>query len=105
MDAVKFLEERKRKFNNGESVPALGADIDCNYEDAVKEIEEWSAANPRKTRQDVFLEQYPNAVLDKDGVIRICPAFVSNDVSEKYSCLCLTDCGACRLEFWMQEVE
>lgn len=106
MDAVKFVEERRRMFAvTGENPKYSLFNMSTCAEDVVKEIEEWSAAHPRKTRQSVFLEQYPNAVLDKDGVLRICPAFVGSDVSEKYRCLCSTDCGACRREFWMQEVE
>lgn len=104
MDAVKFLEERKRKFNNGESVPALGADIDCNYEDAVKEIEEWSAAHPRKTRQSVFLEQYPQADIDNTGLLILCPKRISADIRVTADCL-RQGCSDCRREFWMQEVE
>lgn len=116
MDAVKFLQERSRMCNSfspncegcrvDEEKPVIS---DCywwmfeNPERAVKIVEEWAAAHPRKTRQDVFLEQYPNAVLDKDGVLRICPSFVGGDVSAKYRCLCSTDCGACRREFWMHE--
>lgn len=120
MDTVKFIEERNRmckSFDAGcKGCPAFNV---CEYDlscavgqlstlDATAQIaivEEWSAAHPRKTRQSVFLKQYPNAVLDKDGVLRICPSFVGSDVSEKYRCLCSTDCGACRREFWMQEVE
>lgn len=106
MDAVKFLEERKRKFNNGESVPALGADIDCNYEDAVKEIEEWSAAHPHKTRQDVFLEQYPNARIDSQAVIYVCPADAYGDkVCPKNGENVHMPCRDCRKEFWLQGVE
>lgn len=117
MDAVKFVKEYLRmcaKASCCEERPAFMTDF-CTVnvklqspesaEQIVALVEEWSAAHPRKTRQSVFLEQYPNAVLDKDGVLRICPAFVGSDVSEKYRCLCLTDCGACRREFWMQEVE
>lgn len=118
MDTVKFIEERNRmckSFDAGcKGCPAFNV---CEYElscavgqlstlEAAAQIaivEEWSAAHPRKTRQSVFLEQYPNAVLDKDGVLRICPSFVGGDVSEKYRCLCSTDCGACRREFWMHE--
>jgi hypothetical protein len=74
-------------------------------EEVAREVEEWAIAHPRKTRQSVFLKQYPNAVLDKDGVLRICPPFVGGDIPEKYKCICLTDCSACRREFWMQEVE
>lgn len=107
MDAVKFLEERKRKFNNGESVPALGADIDCNYEEAVKEIEEWSAAHPPETRQSVFLEQYPQAHIDEDGVLWICPSMiVRSHRRDGGGCANSPEkCPDCRREFWMQEVE
>lgn len=102
MDAVKFVKERRRMYTLGCIKKGIN-DYNTKAEDVVAEVEAWSAAHPRKTRQDVFLEQYPNAVLDKDGVLRICPSFVGGDVSEKYRCLCSTDCGACRREFWMHE--
>lgn len=117
MDAVKFVKEYLRmcaKFSCGKECPAFMTDFcTVNAEEQSPEsaekivalIEEWSAAHPRKTRQSVFLEQYPNALLDKDGVLRICPFLVGGDVPEKYRCICLTDCNACRREFWMQEVE
>ena len=97
MDAVKFIGERNRMCGTMSEVWGVDA------AQIVKNTEEWAAAHPRKTRQSVFLEQYPNAVLDKDGALRICPSFVGGDVSEKYRCLCSTDCGACRREFWMHE--
>ena len=103
MDAVEFLKERSRMYKSGAATPTLGLKDVYDPVIAVKSVEEWSAAHPRKTRQSVFLKQYPNAVLDKDGVLRICPSFVGGDVSEKYRCLCSTDCGACRREFWMHE--
>lgn len=104
MDAVKFVEERRRMYTLGCIKKGIN-DYNTKAEDVVAEVEEWSAAHPRKTRQSVFLKQYPNAVLDKDGVLRICPPFVGGDIPEKYKCICLTDCSACRREFWMQEVE
>lgn len=33
----------------------------------------WSAANPRKTRQDIFLKQWPNAPRDYDNILMINP--------------------------------
>lgn len=115
MDAVKFIEEAKRMCNanisncaeccKGRACPINLPGANYTPEERAKLVEEWSAAHPRKTRQSVFLEQYPNAVLDKDGVLRICPSFVGGDVPEKHRCICLTDCNACRREFWMQEVE
>lgn len=103
MDAVKFIEERRRMFAvTGENSKYSLFNMNTPAEDVVKEVEEWSAAHPRKTRQSVFLEQYPNAVLDKDGVLRICPFLVGGDKPEKYRCICLTDCSACRREFWTE---
>lgn len=105
MDAVKFLQERNRMYESGAATPGIGLEDDYNPANAVKIVEAWSAAHPRKTRQSVFLEQYPNALLDKDSVLRVCPFLVGGDKPEKYRCICLTDCSACRREFWMQEVE
>lgn len=91
MDVVKFIEERNRmckSFDTGcNGCPAFNA---CNNNlccavgnestlDAIAQIaivEEWSAAHPRKTRQSVFIEQYPDAVLDGFGVLRICPIYL-----------------------------
>lgn len=114
MDAVKFIKERDRMcrfyHHAGDCYQCPAKDCECSAlegmvddDNIVTIVEEWSAAHPRKTRQSVFLKQYPNAGLDKDGVLRICPSFVGGDVSEKYRCLCSTDCGACRREFWMHE--
>lgn len=114
MDAVKFIKERDRMcrfyHHAGDCYQCPAKDCECSAlegmvddDNIVTIVEEWSAAHPRKTRQSVFLKQYPNAVLDKDGVLCICPSFVGGDVSEKYRCLCSTDCGACRREFWMHE--
>lgn len=58
MDAVKFIEERNRMCGNMSEVWGVDA------AQIVKNTEEWSAAHPRKTRQSVFLEQWPEAELD-----------------------------------------
>ena len=58
MDAVKFIEETRRMYKvTGKHLPTLAEGIPA--EDVVKEVEEWAAAHPRKTRKSVFLEQYP----------------------------------------------
>lgn len=105
MDAVKFLEERKRMFKSGKAVPNLGVDVTYNSEKVVKIVEEWSAAHPRKTRQDVFLEQWPNAEFDCQGVIAVDPCDVDKTMHGKdgdcYNC----NCDDCRAKFWAQEVE
>lgn len=119
MDAVKFLQERARMCNSF-STDCEGCRVDeakpvmseCyrwmfeNPERAVKIVEEWSAAHPRKTRQSVFLEQYPEAEIDdKRGDLMLCPKRVSTDCRNRYGNCTNRLCSDCRREFWMQEVE
>lgn len=86
-------------------------DLTAEAEELVRATEAWSAAHPRKTRQSVFLEQWPSVRIDKDiDVLNICPA----DLDERYRdvrgrCNIRSTqtgaCDCCRREFWMQEVE
>lgn len=100
MDAVKFLQERSRMYESGAATPRIGLEDDYDPASAVKVIEEWSAAHPRKTRQSVFLEQWPEASISEHGVL----AIDSCKVEKSIKCNGM-DCARCRREFWMQEVE
>lgn len=105
MDAVKFVEERRRMFAvTGETPKYSLFNMSTCAEDVVKEVEDWSAAHPRKTRQSVFLEHWPNAKVFVDGVLDFCP----QELDSRYPCQS-TDvemrCQSCRRKFWMQEVE
>ena len=122
MDAVKFIKERDRmckSFDAGcTGCPASNAcknELCCAFDqgstlDATAQVdivEKWSAAHPHKTRQSVFLEQYPDALLDKFGVMQMCPMAISaayrdNDGECKNPEM---PCMDCQREFWMQEVE
>lgn len=108
MDAVKFLEERKRMFKNGNPVPGLNIDITYDSKKVVKIVEEWSAAHPQKTRQDVFLKQYPEARLDDNGVLSLCPSVISLSYrKDNGGCLDSNKyrgCAICRKEFWTKVV-
>lgn len=122
MDTVKFIEERNRmckSFYDGcKGCPAFNAfdnNLCCavgneSMMDATAQIaivEEWSAAHPRKTRQDVFLEHYPEASLDEYGVLWLCPSDISA-VHRNSDGGCKNPynmCDNCRREFWMHEVE
>ena len=101
MDAVKFLQERSRMYESGAATPSIGLEDDYDPVIAVKVVEEWSAAHPRKTRQSVFLEQYPGAMRDKEDILSVCPQYLDRNLK------CRRDdgCGDCRREFWWQEVE
>lgn len=122
MDTVKFIEERNRmckSFDAGcKGCPAFNVcedDLSCavgqlSTLDATAQIaivEEWSAAHPRKTRQSVFLEQYPEARIGDDGVLQIYPCLISaSHRNARGNCVTMgRKCPDCRREFWMQEVE
>ena len=101
MDAVKFIEERNRMCGTMSEVWGVDA------AQIVKNTEEWSAAHPRKTRQSVFLEQYPEAKIDGGGCLEICPCAISTTHRDEYGRCATIDrrCDDCRKEFWGQEVE
>lgn len=113
MDAVKFIKERDRMcrfyHHAGDCYQCPAKDCECSAlegmvddDNVVTIVEEWSAAHPRKTRQSVFLEQYPNAQLDCCGIVEICPSDIDTTIHQN----CSADkCGGCRREFWLQEVE
>ena len=105
MDAVKFVEERRRMYTLGCIKKGIN-DYNTKAEDVVAEVEAWSAAHPRRTRQSVFLEQYPCARIDGRSVLYACPADVyGNNVCPKKKDAAPIICYDCRKEFWGQEVE
>lgn len=106
MDAVKFIEEHRRMYKvTGKHLPTLAEGIPA--EDVVKEVEEWTAAHPRKTRKSVFLEQYPEALVFDGGTLSACPVLFSSEYRNAYGGCASPygSCAECRREFWMQEVE
>ena len=114
MDAVEFVKNYIRmcaKVDDCNECPCYETDfckappttrsLEC-AEEAVKVVEEWAAAHPVKTRQSVFLEQWPDAKLD--GGILCCPQNVNGEYRPDGGCIC-ANCYQCRSEFWLQEVE
>lgn len=107
MDAVKFVETIQRKIKN-ENRDEIIIRVTDDSNLFVDLVEEWSKEHPLKTRQSVFLEQYPDVELTKDGVISICPMAVSAAYRNKTGgCSSPTrpKCVDCRREFWMKEVD
>lgn len=114
MDALEFLKERKRMCNSYEgcegcplksvSCALEQTDSDDDFERVITTVEQWSKEHPHKTRQSVFLEQYPEARIIEDGVLCICPANVSAEYRDQSRCLARL-CSSCRRKFWGQGVE
>lgn len=114
MDATEFIRETNRMCksfgDNCEDCPAddvSGCMVDQLYEEIVPIVEKWSKENPVKTRQSVFLEQWPEAKVDKDGVLPLCPSIVSSAYRNQYgSCGSpRASCNDCYRKFWMQEAD
>lgn len=108
MDAVRFVIERRRMFaRTGENPKHSMFYMDTPAEEVVREVEEWATAHPRKTRQSVFLKQWPEAHIRGDGYLDVCPLEVSAAHRDADGDCAALDrlCPDCRREFWMQEVE
>lgn len=113
MDALEFLKERKRMCNsckNCYGCPLEGTHCvishvtpDEDYERIIATVEQWSKEHPRKTRQSVFLKQWPDAVIS-NGVLNLTPCNIDRSLYDIQRCNG-ADCSKCRREFWMQEVE
>lgn len=106
MDAVKFVKERRRMYTLGCIKKGIN-DYNTKAEDVVAEVEEWAAEHPRKTRQSVFLEQWPDTQLDKKGNVIICPKqLCRGEEFNKLIAACRgTNCYECRRKFWGKVVE
>ena len=105
MDAVKFIKERQRMcaiHKDG----CFGCPMENDAEGIVTKVEEWSAAHPHKTRQSVFLEQWPDTQLDREGSVIICPRqLCKGEELTKLIAECRgTNCYKCRREFWRKVV-
>ena len=118
MDALEFLMERNRlcgSYRGCVGCP-FGA-AECVVRDMTSEhtckrivtaVEQWSKEHPRKTRQSVFLEQWPDAIISPDGLpeiapCQLCVGLIHGKFTE--DCEKRGLCAKCRREFWMQEVE
>ena len=80
------------------------AGLQWKIEQQIRIVEEWLVAHPRKTRQSVFLEQYPNTRISAKGIVDIWPCEVEKNMQNVIYCNSLS-CADCRREFWTQEVE
>ena len=107
MDAVEFLDKVDRLSKRGSTEEKMRY-TDCRAAGdnvgAVKFVERWAVAHPAKTRQSVFLEQFPNApIYTNTHNVALDPCLV--DTTLRGHCPTGRGCDICRREFWMQEVE
>ena len=119
MDAVEYLKTKRRLCKEHTecrgcplNIEEHGYAIGCpcgelerdNMEEMVRRVEKWAKEHPEKTRQSVFLERYPNAKTDEDGVLVICPRSIEQNGCDKFDDHILM-CSDCRRKYWSEEVQ
>lgn len=117
MDAVEFIREEIRmcaSYQDCTGCPLYDTAY-CSVspkkrtkeeaEEIVLRVMKWAEEHPVKTRQSVFLEQWPNAEIDCQGVIKISPCDLDKTMHGPLGDCYHIDCDDCRLKFWTQAVE
>lgn len=88
---------------NGMGIACL--DLVRYYPDKANEIIlKWCKEHPVKTRQDKFLEMFPNADLGYEGYLEIEPCNIDKSLFDNETCA-PRDCEKCKKEYWLAEVE
>lgn len=117
-----YLAEKKRMLNslgrtekqcNNVECTACPLSIDnngfdficCDFEiehpiEATEIVRKWAEEHPKRTRKDVLLEKFPNAILDKNGQPCVCAQVLG---LRDYDIIC-EDKEEC-LQCWNTEVE
>ena len=128
MDAVEFLKENDRMCKTFDSCSGKDGGEMCELyvksnekglscadyattcpEETVKIIEKWAKEHPRKTRQEKFLEMFPNAQIF-EGVLKIEPcglidSKLNSEECHSYDEFGLSGCYECRKNYWLEEIE
>lgn len=90
MDAIEFIKERNRMCNyykskgscKDKSCPASYhccldfLSVEYDGFKLVDDVEKFSYEHPKKTMLQDFLEKYPNAELNDDGIPKPCPSWL-----------------------------
>lgn len=119
MDAIKYFEEKKRMLNSLGRKSGICSGVNCSDcpfyafkrgllcgefefgypEEAVAIVEKWAEEHPQKTCLSDFLEKFPEAVLDDEGIpFEICANILGYEVDcdlHKGKCV---DCWSSTLE-------
>jgi len=112
MDAVIYIRDMQRmckshiSCNGCELKPGNGKSCmeGMDPQKCIFVVEQWAAEHPAKTRQSVFLKQFPNApIYTNTHNVALDPCLI--DTTLRGHCPTGRGCDICRREFWMQEVE
>ena len=114
MDAVEYLKQKNRMTksctiacntcplaieNNHRNLVCTNLER-CYIEEAVEIVENWAKEHPAKTYKDVFLEKFPDAKIEKNGVPYPCIIYLFGEKVRPRAC------GNCSCTYcWDREVE
>lgn len=113
MDAVEYLKQKKRMTGGCENSSCTNCPLDgennkqcvrCVYlesefpEEAVEIVENWAKEHPAKTYKSVFLEKFPDAKIEKNGIPCSCIIYLFGEKVKPRACGSCTYC-------WNREVE
>lgn len=114
MDAVEYVKQRERMcdyYVNCNDCPA-GHYEECSSLNGVFKlvsiVEQQTKEHPAKTRQSELLKLFPDASVLYDEYLNICPAQLSSECRDKETGGCYdpgVDCGKCKRDFWLKEIE
>lgn len=114
MDAVEYVKQRNRMCNyyvNCSECP-VGQYKVCTSIVGIPKlipiVEQWAKEHPVKTRQSEFLKIFPEASMLNDEYLNICPAQISSECRDRETGGCYDpgmDCGKCKHDFWLKEIE
>ena len=75
----------------------------------IEVVEKWAEKHPKRTRQDKFLEHYPDAQINGNGIVDVAPCAVErNRFFKNGDVTCnMPDigCTKCMREYWTEEIE
>ena len=111
MDAVTYLRTKRRMCGTYPNCMGCPMAYESKYsvncselrleedfpEKAVEIVKKWSEEHPQKTRLTEFLEKYPNANLDFNGIPMIC----TRHLDTTRNIMCDSNCVAC----WNEPLE
>lgn len=76
-----------------------------NPDKANEIILNWCKEHPVETRQSRFLKMFPNAWLDGDGIMDLCPKRIDTNYTHKNNQCIDVDCDECKRAYWLAEVD
>lgn len=101
-----------KSFNDCGMCPLFefcGDKIEYSDLDKINEIIlKWCEEHPVETRQSKFLKMFPNAKTDSDGIIKIFPCSIEQNIVTTMPSTCSYihgSCNECRKDYWLAEVD